>query len=772
MLAGRMKLDAAAGDPALADAAREALDAAYSQSDLYFKGWTGQGVNSDLYRTERTDLGTLQYSVWYETGQASLTDQFAIDLGREALVQVSVPLGFGSSGGLRIAALTTDVTPVVASQGVFVDEVWYNSAYDSSNYDWLVQNIGTGTQFESYAHFSLAGLTSQEISEATLDLYAIYGLVQGTPEHAAKVVPGYTWNPGITWNNHMTLAPGVGDAIATWTPHQDWNSIPITDAVRRAVRVGDMNFSGELLDTEPNSPVPADFAAFEKFVRNETAYHDLYDRYTAIADNPGTALHEDVLYRGDANHDGAVDAGDTERILRQLQQVQGDYDFDDHVDIFEMNWISTNWGTGDTYVEADFNLDGTVNVFDQNVVSSDWGSNPNTTVVPTLTLRMYDTGGNGQVVYTGDNASNPALRAKLTITQTPDLVIKGFASDGTDLTVTYIVTHDEVDDPDSFDIGIYRSYDGQSLDTGMMTFPVDYQTLDIDNNSALAPGLHTLSIPVDQDFVDNDVQDDYYLVAVLDDSEAQGEPLEDNNVMLFQGGVFLDAADNLHVHGTDDDDLITVADDEITIDTLDGSPFAVDLTEAAAVYVWAHAGNDEVSTDAEVATPMSIHGGEGDDVLQGGAAHDEIFGGAGLDEIFGGAGDDLLYGDEDEDSLDGGDGNDYLDGGSEDDELTGGAGSDYLVGGEDTDTLTGGTGIDRFDTDEDDPTGGADHRRDRQSQRAQGPGDRVSHHGGRHHGRVRAAAIRGLRVRPRRHARCGLPGRGRHLLLATRPERG
>ncbi len=56
--------------------------------------------------------------------------------------------------------------------------------------------------------------------------------------------------------------------------------------------------------------------------------------------------------------------------------------------------------------------------------------------------------------------------------------------------------------------------------------------------------------------------------------------------MLFQGGVFLDAADNLHVHGTDDDDLITIADDEITIDTLNGSPFAVDLTEAAAVHVW------------------------------------------------------------------------------------------------------------------------------------------------------------------------------------------
>ncbi len=478
----------------LALAAQDAYIAAYTGSDLYFRGWTGKGVNSAVYQSVREKTHDVRYSVWYESGEAQLTDQFAIDLGREALVQLSVPQDeFSSWGGLRTASVTTDVTPVVASQGVFVDEVWYNSAYDNSNYDWLVQNMGAGTQLESYAQFNLDGLTSQEISEATLDLYAIYGTVLGTPEHAAKVVPGYTWNPGITWGNHMTLAPGVGDPVATWTPHQDWNSIDITDAVRRAIRVGDMNFSGEL--TAVTSGVPDDFAAFEKFVRNETAYHDLYDRYTAIADDPGTALHEDILYRGDANYDGAVDAGDTERILRQLQQVQGDYDFDDHVDIWEVNWISTNWHTGTDYAHADFNLDGAVDVFDQNVVSTHWGSNPNTTVVPTLTLRMYDTGGNGQVVYTGDNASNPALRAKLTITQTPDLVIKGFASDGTDLTVTYIVTHAAVDDPESFDIGVYRSYDGQYLDASMMTFRVNDQTLDIDNHSALAPDCTRLRFP-------------------------------------------------------------------------------------------------------------------------------------------------------------------------------------------------------------------------------------------------------------------------------------
>jgi hypothetical protein len=142
-----------------------------------------------------------------------------------------------------------------------------------------------------------------------------------------------------------------------------------------------MNFIGELTDTEPNSPVPADFAAFEKFVRNEAAYHDLYDQYTAIADDPATALDEDILYRGDANYDGVVDAGDTELILRQLQQVQGDFDFTDVVDIFDINLISSNWHTGTDYAHADSNLDGTVDIFDINVVSAHSGANPNTTVV-------------------------------------------------------------------------------------------------------------------------------------------------------------------------------------------------------------------------------------------------------------------------------------------------------------------------------------------------------------------------------------------------------
>lgn len=706
-LTDQLTADMAGTNEALAQAAQEAWMTLYSGSDLYFRGWTGKGVNSDVYRTERDDLRQVDYSVWYERGEVQLIDQFTVDLGRTVMVQLSVPQDNRSSGGLRLGSLTTTSTNEVAAEATFVINIngsYADTPYDGFNYSGMyVGHVGSDIR-ESYVQFNLSGfsLTSQEVTNANLLLYNPgANPITGSPVVGAKVVPGFNWNPGITYNNRPL---GVGDPVVTWVPNQYQNTVDISEAVRRAVRVGDMDFSGEL-EYATGSNAPVDFVAFEQFVRNPSAYHAQYDQYTAIADDPGTPLLEDILYRGDANWDGAVNADDAKLFLKQVREVQGDCNFDDIVNIFEWNLVSSNWETDAGYSHGDANIDGTVNIFDINVFTAHMaanptGANPNTTVVPTLTLRLYETGANGGSVYyiSEDWAAYPV---SLTIDQTPDVVIKGFSSDGEDLTVSYIVTHDDVPE---FDIGIYRSYDGQSLDTAMMTFTVDEET-EATGGDALAPGLHTVTIPANQDFVDNDVVDDYYLAAVLDDGDAlEGEADETNNSMFFQGGVFVDAANNIQIHGTDDADEITIADDEITVDTLDPTTYELAVLSAAGIVVRAHGGNDQLSAEAEVDVPMAAFGGAGNDNLAGGEANDALFGGPGLDELFGGLGDDVLYGDEDEDTLDGGAGNDYLDGGSEDDDLAGGAGGDYLVGGEDEDSLEGGTGIDRFETDVDDPT--------------------------------------------------------------------
>lgn len=86
------------------------------------------------------------------------------------------------------------------------------------------------------------------------------------------------------------------------------------------------------------------------------------------------------------------------------------------------------------------------------------------------------------------------------------------------------------------------------------------------------------------------------------------------------------------------------------------------------------AGDDRVSVAKNIAVPVTMRGGAGEDVLLGGAGPDKLIGGQGNDRLVGWRGDDVLYG------------------GPGDDVLIGGPGSDILGGGSGADTLVGGTG--------------------------------------------------------------------------------
>jgi hypothetical protein len=86
------------------------------------------------------------------------------------------------------------------------------------------------------------------------------------------------------------------------------------------------------------------------------------------------------------------------------------------------------------------------------------------------------------------------------------------------------------------------------------------------------------------------------------------------------------------------------------------------------------AGDDRVSVAKNIAVPVTMRGGAGDDFLLGGAGPDKLIGGQGNDRLVGWRGDDVLYG------------------GPGDDVLIGGPGNDVLGGGSGTDTLVGGTG--------------------------------------------------------------------------------
>jgi hypothetical protein len=86
----------------------------------------------------------------------------------------------------------------------------------------------------------------------------------------------------------------------------------------------------------------------------------------------------------------------------------------------------------------------------------------------------------------------------------------------------------------------------------------------------------------------------------------------------------------------------------------------------------AGSGEDSVVVSNEVAIPVTMRGGAGDDTLVGGGGPDKLLGGEGNDRLVGRGGNDLIFG---------GLGNDTIYGGSGEDSLRGGPGNDLISGG-------------------------------------------------------------------------------------------
>jgi Ca2+-binding RTX toxin-like protein len=148
-------------------------------------------------------------------------------------------------------------------------------------------------------------------------------------------------------------------------------------------------------------------------------------------------------------------------------------------------------------------------------------------------------------------------------------------------------------------------------------------------------------------------------------------------------------ANELQISGTPGDDIIHLRRDATGGLIIDGVP-TPDTQGVTRIVIQALAGNDRI--DASAATvPVSIQGGDGNDVLLGGAGDDSLFGNAGNDTLFGGQGNDTLHGNE---------GNDYLSAGPGADQLFGDAGNDQIFALDGAiDTLDGGPGFDRAKTD-------------------------------------------------------------------------
>jgi len=117
------------------------------------------------------------------------------------------------------------------------------------------------------------------------------------------------------------------------------------------------------------------------------------------------------------------------------------------------------------------------------------------------------------------------------------------------------------------------------------------------------------------------------------------------------------------------------------------------VPEGGRVIVQGYEGNDRIFA-TDLCRGVTIHGGDGHDLITGGHGNDIIDGGAGVDRIDGMGGNDILLGGDGDDHLFGSDGHDIILGGLGNDRIEGGDGGDLLIGGLGVDVLRGGSGDD------------------------------------------------------------------------------
>jgi uncharacterized delta-60 repeat protein len=136
--------------------------------------------------------------------------------------------------------------------------------------------------------------------------------------------------------------------------------------------------------------------------------------------------------------------------------------------------------------------------------------------------------------------------------------------------------------------------------------------------------------------------------------------------------------------------------------TANGQQHVFDELEVRSISLSGGDGKDYIDASALAALPpiagtdfpVTLDGGNGDDIILGHQGRDRITGAAGNDRIVGGAGDDWLSGNSQKDRIDGGDGDDSIFGNGGGDRLEGSAGDDTLLGGDQPDGIAGGAGND------------------------------------------------------------------------------
>lgn len=590
--------------------------------------WQGLG-NTPVQRTTHQDRGFDVYTTFYESGPIELVPNFTVDFGRPATVRLD---DFSPHAHLIADALNAGpVLSPSASEAPILDQYQDVSGWSDN------QELKVGTGSNSYLRFDTSNVP-QDFSSAELEIHAPNNnqaaSVRLVPEAVTGGVVTNGW-PTVDGATGVPEGPSVGDLQSVGGNRY---TLDVSDELRRRVVIGDINRDGHRSASHSFSDgVYTDFhdvAAFEQLVRNA----------------PNEALSEEDLLRADINRSGTVDcldffdtctsgtAGEVDLpygVLEILGYYPGDVNFDgllDSSDLVIINLYGATDGRPAVYATGDLNLDGEYETGDLIALFAYGAYNTGVAAQPidnTISFNLY---GQTTATFQSSEAGNPDP-PRINFEYPLDVSIDSFAvldagtAMPTQLQVRYHVDFAyEIANQSTagFTIGIYRSSDGVSLDERLMSIPV----------SSASDGFSVQAFAPD---FSGHIDEDYQLVAVVDDDTSLPDVDRSNNTAVFSGGVFQEtlvspAGRRIYIHGTSDSDTVAVSSGQITFNsnTLTLSP---SLGTSDTVYGFGHAGGDQIETTGNLVSPQFLFGGRDDDVLIGGRGSDWLDGGPGADEI-------------------------------------------------------------------------------------------------------------------------------------------
>ena len=608
LLYDRLQADLNSGNPDLRRAAKAAADTILKNANTAWTMWAG--IGAPTFSRGSVENGVVATEAVYESGELQLIDDISLDFGIPAVIRV-VQSGQLSSGGVK-SSNESSIKLIEPTEDTYV-----KSGDATPHFGESTLKVGDGN--ETLLRFDLDQVPDSFVS-AELVLSATN---QTSPTiDVSRILEKPEGNWGVaagTVYADLAANPLVTDSIGRIDPVT--SSIDVTDALRSALSIGDLNGDGRVglnrTDTASRAVViEEDMIVFEDLLKSSAAVMPIGGATAGDINRDSALTCTDVAHNWCAGNTG-IDYG----FLDAHGFLRGDATYDGDVDFSDLNRLGLYYGatSGKRYQEGDLTFDGAVNFSDLNALGLNYGKSADSIG---FSFYLQDSSSDTSSEFASDETVTE-VKPTLKITMPTDVEVTAFATNSSNskLKVDYAVFEYAAT---PFDITIYRSKDGVTLDAELMTVNVD-QSGDLDT------GLN--SVEFDAQF-ENDVYEDYFLVAVVDSGEVVAETDESNNSLVFDGGVFpvsqLDQLGNpteIHVHGRSVDDVVSISASSVT---LQGVATLNSTTDQ--VVVRTHGGSDLIApVSLSINRETKMFGGAGDDTLQGGNEDDYLAGGNGAD---------------------------------------------------------------------------------------------------------------------------------------------